>query len=109
MNAAEDGSGLPGPGLKAAARLLGRPWTLLILATLAGQPRRFTQIVGQLPGISTNLLSERLRVLDRAGLIERQDDEIAHYRLTSRGRAVVPVLVSLDSWGATLDPDQSAT
>lgn len=100
---------LPGPGLQAATLLLGRPWTLLILATLVEEPRRFTEIVQLLRGISTNLLSERLRTLERACLIERQDDRgVSSYRLAGAGQALVPVLSELDAWGDGLAADAPA-
>lgn len=86
-----------------AGRLLGRPWTILILAVLGVKPRRFTEIVGELPGISTNLLSERLRVLDHAGVIERYDDgDVSCYRLTDAGQLLVPILVALEAWGTDI-------
>ncbi|AXH97058.1 winged helix-turn-helix transcriptional regulator [Ornithinimicrobium avium] len=100
---------IPGPGLHAASRLLGRPWTLLILATLAEEPRRFTEIVQMLRGISTNLLSDRLRTLDGAGLIERQDGpSVSSYSLTPAGQALGPVLDGLEEWGQGLGAHQPA-
>ena len=97
----------PGPGLHAATRLLGRPWTLLILAALAHEPRRFSEIVQMLRGVSTNLLSERLRTLEGAGLIERQDGPtVSSYRLTPTGKALPPVFDRLEEWGQKLGAHQ---
>lgn len=94
---------IPGPGLHAATHLLGRPWTLLILAALADEPRRFTEVVQMLQGISTNLLSDRLRTLEGAGLIERQDGpSVSAYRLTLVGESLGPILDALEQWGQGL-------
>lgn len=100
---------IPGPGLHAATRLLGRPWTLLILAALADEPRRFTEIVQMLRGISTNLLSDRLRTLEGAGLIERQDGpSVSAYCLTLAGQSLGPILDDLEQWGQGLGAHTSA-
>jgi DNA-binding HxlR family transcriptional regulator len=53
--------------------ILGERWTLLILRELVGGPRRYSDLRAQLPGIATNLLAERLKELQDAGLIERTD------------------------------------
>src|SRR3984957_32541 len=53
--------------------VLGERWTLLILRELVGGPRRYGDLRTQLPGIATNLLAERLKELQDAGLVERAD------------------------------------
>ncbi len=53
--------------------VLGERWTLLILRELVGGPRRYGDLRAQLPGIATNLLAERLKELQDAGLVERAD------------------------------------
>jgi DNA-binding HxlR family transcriptional regulator len=89
------------PGLAQAAALLARPWTLLILDRLAAQPRRFTELVAELPGISSNLLADRLRTLSEAGVIERTPTPTStSYGLTEAGRQLQPTLVALADWGA---------
>jgi DNA-binding HxlR family transcriptional regulator len=86
--------------------LLGRPWTLLIIDTLARSPCRFTELTARLPGISTNLLTERLRQLQAWGVIERRigpiPDFVITYQLTDLGSGLKPVLAQLASWADRL-------
>jgi DNA-binding HxlR family transcriptional regulator len=90
----------------AAARaldLVGDRWSLLIVRELLLRDCRFTDLRGGLPGVATNLLTERLRQLEAAGVLERVDapPPVAStlYRLTERGRALEPVLLELTRWG----------
>jgi len=79
---------------------------MLIVRELSLGPRRFTDLRGGLPGIATNLLAERLRSLEGAGVLERH--EVSRplpgvlYRLTERGEALKPILRDLARWGAPL-------
>jgi DNA-binding HxlR family transcriptional regulator len=87
-----------------ALDLVGDRWTLLIVRELLLQgPCRFTDVKNGLPGVATNLLSTRLKELEEAGLIDRQDEPppvaTALYRLTEDGRALEPVLKALGVWG----------
>jgi DNA-binding HxlR family transcriptional regulator len=94
--------------------VLGDRWTLLILREMVGGPRRYVDIRAELPGIATNLLAERLRELEAAGLIERTELPPPAARavlgLTEAGwRYVVPVLQSVARFGLrqwdTAEPD----
>src|ERR1700739_747390 len=53
--------------------VLGERWTLLILRELVGGPRRYGDLRAELPGIATNLLAERLKELQDAGLVDRAE------------------------------------
>ena len=53
--------------------VLGERWTLLILRELVGGPRRYGDLRAELPGIATNLLADRLRELEDAGLVDRTE------------------------------------
>lgn len=91
----------------AAARALdtiGDRWSLLIVRELLLRECRFTELADGLPGIATNLLTERLRSLEAAGVLERVADHAAttRYRLTDRGRDLAPVIRSLIVWGTPL-------
>jgi DNA-binding HxlR family transcriptional regulator len=84
--------------------IVGDRWTLLIVRELLLQgPCRFTDLKRGLPGIATNLLSTRLKELEEAGLISREDAPppvaTALYALTENGRALEPVLKALGLWG----------
>ena len=84
--------------------VVGNRWTLLILRELRPGPRRFTDLVDGLPGISRKLLSERLRDLESDGLIartERPPPAARHvYELTVEGRDLFAAMTPLIAWGA---------
>lgn len=93
--------------LAAAAALLGRPWTMLIIDALGTGPLRFNEILRQLPGVSTNLLSERLRQLQNAAMVTRNTTDVSRavvYDLTPLGRTLIPILLDLANWATGL-PD----
>ena len=87
-----------------ALDVVGDRWTLLIIRELLLQgPCRYTDLKGGLPGIATNLLADRLRELERAGLIWREDAAppvaTALFHLTDAGKELEPVLNALGGWG----------
>jgi DNA-binding HxlR family transcriptional regulator len=84
--------------------ILGERWTLLILRELLGGPRRYSDLRAELPGIATNLLAERLKELESAGVVDRAElpPPIARtvYSLSEVGwRQALPVLQSLAWFG----------
>jgi len=82
----------------------GDRWTLLIVRELTPGPRRFTDLLDGLPGISRNLLTERLRTLERDGLLARRalPPPAARqvYELTEDGRDLAHAMAGLIAWGA---------
>jgi len=87
-----------------ALDVVGDRWTLLIIRELLLQgPCRYTDLKSGLPGIATNLLSDRLRDLEQAGLIRREEAAppvaTALFHLTSAGAELEPVLTALGGWG----------
>jgi DNA-binding HxlR family transcriptional regulator/putative sterol carrier protein len=82
----------------------GDRWTLLIVRELTPGPRRFTDLLDGLPGISRNLLTERLRGLEYDGIITRQElpPPAARrvYVLTVDGRELAVAMAPLIAWGA---------
>ncbi len=87
--------------------VVGDRWTLLIVRELLLRGAcRYTDLRNGLPGIATNLLADRLRELEHAGLITREDapPPIATtlFRLTPRGEELRPVLQDLTRWGLPL-------
>ena len=87
-----------------ALDVVGDRWTLLIIRELLLQgPCRYTDLKGGLPGIATNLLADRLRELERAGLIWREEAAppvaTALFHLTDAGKELEPVLNALGGWG----------
>jgi DNA-binding HxlR family transcriptional regulator/putative sterol carrier protein len=91
-------------GLARALDVAGDRWTLLIVRELLLGPRRFTDLLDGLPGISRNLLTERLRDLERDGVVARQElpPPAARqvYELTDDGRDLADAMVPLVAWGA---------
>ena len=92
--------------------VVGDRWTLLIVRELALRGAcRYTDLRNGLPGIATNLLAERLRELERAGVIAREDAPppiaTALFRLTPRGEQLRPVLEGLIRWGVPLMTEQN--
>jgi DNA-binding HxlR family transcriptional regulator len=90
--------------LARALDVAGDRWTLLIVRELAPGPRRFTDLVDGLPGISRKLLTERLRTLERDGILARQElpPPAARqvYELTDDGRDLAHAMAPLIAWGA---------
>ena len=87
-----------------ALDVVGDRWALLIVRELlALGPSRYSDLKRGLPGIAANLLAERLKAMQREGLIERYDapPPVASslYQLTPRGRALQDVLHALARWG----------
>jgi DNA-binding HxlR family transcriptional regulator len=92
--------------------VVGDRWTLLIVRELALRGAcRYTDLRNGLPGIATNLLAERLRELERTGVIAREDAPppiaTALFRLTPWGEQLRPVLEGLIRWGAPLMTEQN--
>ncbi|MFJ5552449.1 winged helix-turn-helix transcriptional regulator [Streptomyces sp. NPDC093225] len=85
-----------------ALDVVGDWWTLLIVRDAARGLTRFEEFQGEL-GVSRKVLAERLRLLVEAGVLGRepyQERPVRYaYRLTARGRALVPVLIALQDWG----------
>ena len=78
-------------GLARALDVVGDRWNLLIVRELLIAPARYRELLDGLPGVATNLLSDRLRDLETAGVVER--------RLAEEGNAIA---YALTPWGAEL-------
>ncbi|WP_431036504.1 winged helix-turn-helix transcriptional regulator [Streptomyces sp. P6-2-1] len=83
---------------------VGDRWSLLVVRELLAGPRRYTDLLADLPGVSTDMLATRLRDMERDGLATRRKlpapSAASVYELTDRGRALLPVLTALAAWGA---------
>jgi DNA-binding HxlR family transcriptional regulator len=87
-----------------ASEILGDRWTLLIVREMLGGVSGFNQLQRGLPGISRSVLSDRMRRLERAEVVERRTGpkgRTLEYRLTSAGRDLQPVVQAIGEWGAT--------
>ena len=82
--------------LAKALDVVGDRWTLLVVRELLVRPCRYSELQDGLTGIATNLLAERLRQLESAGVIGRNGD--GRYELTDRGRRLGAAVHELVRW-----------
>lgn len=87
--------------------VVGDRWSLLIVRELLSRgPCRYTDIRSGLPGVATNLLADRLRELEQAGVVRREaaPPPVATtlFHLTPRGEELRPVLQAMAHWGLPL-------
>lgn len=106
-----------GCGIARALDLVGERWALLVVRELVLGPKRFTGLHAGLPGVSPNVLAQRLRELEAAGVLRRRTlgppAGARVYELTKWGQELEPLLVGLGRWGGrtpepTADPYRSA-
>jgi DNA-binding HxlR family transcriptional regulator len=93
----------------AALDVVGDRWTLLVVRELLAGPRRYGELILGLPGVATNLLADRLRRLEAAGLVGQEpgaDARTRVYRLTERGAELDGVVGALARFGLGLLPDE---
>ncbi|MFN8039017.1 MAG: helix-turn-helix domain-containing protein [Acidimicrobiales bacterium] len=98
------------PVARAVAVLDGK-WTMLVIRDLLGGTRRFGELRASLAGISPKTLTDRLRQLEDAGIVERtMYPEIpprVEYQLTEQGRSLEAVVGALATFGRALPPPSS--
>jgi DNA-binding HxlR family transcriptional regulator len=86
-----------------ALDLVGERWALLVVRELLLGPKRFTDLRAGLPGTSPNVLAQRLRELEGAGIVRRRKlpppAASRIYELTEWGKDLEPVIISLGRWG----------
>jgi len=87
-----------------ALDLIGERWALLVVRELLLGPKRFTDLRTGMPGISPNVLSQRLNELEQVRIVRRR--KLAPpagawvYELTDLGKELEPVIIELGRWGA---------
>jgi DNA-binding HxlR family transcriptional regulator len=91
--------------------VVGDRWTILVLRELSWGRKRYSKLLEVLEGISTNLLADRLKKLEDAGMIYQvpysEHPPRFEYRLTDKGRAFVPVLQALRDYGERWEPREA--
>jgi DNA-binding HxlR family transcriptional regulator len=101
------------PRFQVAVDILGRRWTGLILRALQDGPRRFGELTRHIEVVSERMLSERLKELERDGLVVRKvipsTPVHVEYSLTDKGAALREVLAAIERWaGKWVEPDAPA-
>jgi DNA-binding HxlR family transcriptional regulator len=91
-----------GCGIAHALDLVGERWALLVVRELLLGPKRFTDLRDGLPKTSPNVLAQRLRELEHAGIVQRRKlpppAGSSIYELTDWGRELKPIVLSLGTW-----------
>jgi len=91
-------------GIARALDVVGERWALLVVRELVLGPKRFTDLRTGLRGVSTDVLSQRLRQLEQSGVLRQvtlgPPAATRAYELTARGRELEPVLHALGRWGS---------
>jgi DNA-binding HxlR family transcriptional regulator len=91
-------------GLAHALELIGERWAMLVLRELAYGPRRFSELKADLPGISANVLTQRLAELEERGIVRKTKlpppASVQVYEATDWGREAAPVIARLGKWAA---------
>lgn len=86
-----------------ALDLVGERWSLLIVRELLLGPVRFSELARAVGGAPTDVLTKRLRDLERDGVVRRRELDppaaATVYELTGLGRELEPVLIELGRWG----------
>ena len=97
--------------LEHALQRVGDRWTMLLIDALQAGPRRFNELLEAVRGIAPNILSQRLKHLEREGIVVGRPYSTRptrlSYELTAAGRELAGTLRLLAQWGAT-GPDQPA-
>ena len=93
--------------LERALARVGDRWSLLVVSALLGGPRRFGQLQEEVAGIAPNVLSSRLKALEREGVVVAEAYSVRPprfaYRLTAAGQELAGALRLLARWGAAGD------
>src|SRR3954449_4830623 len=91
-------------GLAHALDLIGERWAMLVLRELAYGPRRFSELKSDLPGISANVLTQRLAELESRGLVRKlklpPPASVQVYEATEWGLEAAPVIGQMGKWAA---------
>jgi DNA-binding HxlR family transcriptional regulator len=89
-------------GAALGMELIGERWSLLIVRELLLGPRRFGELRGGLPGLSANVLTQRLVALEEMGIVARHrlpaPANVQVYELTTWGQECEPVVLGLARW-----------
>lgn len=89
------------PLYRQAIEIIGRRWTGVIVQSLLAGNTRFSEVRASIPGVSDRLVTQRLKELEREGLVERQvsyDPTRIRYQLTPKGKSLASVVEAVSAW-----------
>lgn len=90
--------------VEAALEVIGGKWKPLILWALGDRVLRFNELLKELPGVNTKMLTKQLRELEEDGVIQRtvypEVPPRVEYAITGFGKTLIPILEALCTWGA---------
>jgi len=108
VNEYDEGESSLCPTVQAAFDLLGKKWTGLILRRLLAGPLCFSELVRAVSDLSPRMLALRVKELEAAGLVARTVSLDAPvrvtYSLTSKGKALEPVMKGIEDWARAWNP-----
>jgi DNA-binding HxlR family transcriptional regulator len=88
--------------------IVGDRWTLVILRDMLNEKRRFSEFLGSPERITTNVLTDRLSLMEQAGLVRKVAYQLHpkrfEYTLTRKGDALLPLLQEMCRWGNRFVP-----
>src|SRR5438309_4007503 len=91
-------------GVARALDRVGERWALMVVRELLLGAKRFTDLRAGLPHVSADVLAQRLRELEEAGVVQRRKlpppAAVQVYELTAWGRELEPAVMALGAWGA---------
>lgn len=89
----------------ASADIMGAKWTALLIYDLSAGTRRFRELEHSCSGISSRTLAERLRALERGGIVRRhsypESPPRVEYELTDKGRDLLPIIDAMTAFGSS--------
>jgi DNA-binding HxlR family transcriptional regulator len=101
------------PVFQSAVELIGKRWSGAILRAMLAGSVRFSDFLAQVPGLSDRLLSERLRELESAGIVDRvvfpEVPVRVEYRLTEKGRELREIVLRISDWADRWSEHESLT
>ncbi|GBD12844.1 HTH-type transcriptional regulator YodB [bacterium HR24] len=90
------------PKYERAVAIIAKPWTPIVIRALLSGPRRFSQIREYVGHISDRVLSQRLKELEREGIVERRvipsSPVRVEYALTEKGHELQQVVEAVQRW-----------
>ncbi|MBU3176572.1 helix-turn-helix transcriptional regulator [Clostridium estertheticum] len=90
------------PRFEAAFQILGKRWTGLIIRSLLSGPKRFSELQGIIPALSSRVLTERFKELEELGIVTRsvypEMPVRIEYGLTEKGKDLEKTMDEIQKW-----------